>query len=264
MGDFDGDGTAGIAVGLGTGSSALIQVFDDAAHGFAPMTEVSHGWVRSSGRASTPPTATAISRPATSTETAGPSSWWAGTAAAAGCRSTTRRRVRPAIGPAGSLDPNAPGTATTPATAPPIRAAPTSTATVGPTSCWPRGDGGYGWTQIFEKPSSGFVLMANTPKGGLDSRCTHIRPLGPGRDLAGTRSLKARDGFFDRAQRLRSKRPHKKSATPPRGSRLLAPRERSACAPGPVPSPPPSRLRRVHPVCVDSGSTGRGVFLGLL
>ena len=45
VGDFDGDGMAEIAVGLGTGSFGWIQVFDDQAHGFAPMTEVSHGWI---------------------------------------------------------------------------------------------------------------------------------------------------------------------------------------------------------------------------
>ncbi|HTF35265.1 MAG TPA: FG-GAP-like repeat-containing protein [Myxococcota bacterium] len=167
VGDFDGDGMAEIAVGLGTGSFGFIQVFDDQAHGFAPMTEVSHGWI-------------APSWP--SYDSANGDSYLAacdldgdgkaelvvghGTGSSGWVQilddATTGFAQR--SGPGGSwIQTNWGGYNASNGTTHP------SCADVNgdgkPDIVLGLGDGGYGWMQIFENTSSGFVPMANTPKG---------------------------------------------------------------------------------------------------
>ncbi|HTF34174.1 MAG TPA: VCBS repeat-containing protein [Myxococcota bacterium] len=168
VGDFDGDGMAEIAVGLGTGGFGYIQVFDDEAHGFAPMTEVSHGWI-------------APSSPGY--DLANGDSYLAacdldgdgkaelvvglGTGSSGGVQilDDATTGFAPRSGPGGSwIQTNWGGYNASNGTTHP------SCGDVNgdgkPDIVLGLGDGGYGWMQIFENTSSGFVPMANTLQGG--------------------------------------------------------------------------------------------------
>jgi hypothetical protein len=168
VGDFDGDGMAEIAVGLGTGGAGWIQVFDDQAHGFAPMSEVSNGWIAPSWPGYD--SANGDSYPAAcDLDGDGKAEIVVGLGTGSGgwvqILDDATTGFAPRSAPGGSwIQTNWGGYNAANGTTHPSCADLNGDGK--PDILLGLGDGGWGWMQIFENTANGFVPMANTPKGG--------------------------------------------------------------------------------------------------